>query len=134
MKTMSNFNQLNHPQLATESKKLKTEYNNLNTINSNINYNLNNKTPKKTFSSAKKVDRREDVDIVDIGFNNDLPGYAPTEMSMKNTFKSKMLETEFKGEEEQWKELVFKIKLTEPEYKMLLKEKSKVAVKPNKIK
>jgi hypothetical protein len=34
-------------------------------------------------------------------------------------------------EEDKWKEIMFKIKLTEPEYKLLLKEKSKIAVNLN---
>lgn len=126
-KTITNFNTILHP--ATESKKTKSEvkeYTNVNTINS--------KTPKKNFTSVKKnLEFKEVQEIAAFDYNKDLHVYAPTEMSMKNTFKSKMMMSDFNGEEEQWKELIFKIKLNESEYKLLLKEKSKIVVKTSKF-
>jgi hypothetical protein len=118
------LNNILHP--VSESRKLKSEqrdYNNLHTLNS--------KTPPRTIK--KIVQEKETLEISPFDYYNDLPVISQTEMSLKNTFKSKMLATDSLGEEPYWKDLVFKLKLTEPEYRMLLREKSKLVVKSNKF-
>jgi hypothetical protein len=123
-KTSVNFNNILHP--VTESRKLKSEHREFNNLHTH-----SSRTPPRT--NKKIVQEKETSEISPFDFNNDIPMIAQTEMSLKNTFKSKMIVADSKEEEQNWKDLVFKLKLTEPEYKLLLKEKSKIVVKSNKF-
>jgi hypothetical protein len=46
----------------------------------------------------------------------------------QNNTGTRQITTTQENNDESWKEISFKIKLTEPEYKLLLKEKSKLLV------